>query len=96
MPQTFKISNIPCTFPGCGCEFTNRAGLTNHQHIHTKLSLTWAHQHGVQMATPSRSPTPDAFGQADGAEMHEDGPAPFPQLRKCETITYHPFINGIA
>ena len=54
------------------------------------------HQHGVQMATPSRSSTPDAFGQADGAEMHEDGPVPFPQLHKCETITDHPFINGIA
>jgi hypothetical protein len=26
----------------------------------------------------------------------EEGPAPFPQPRKRETITHHPFINGIV
>ena len=99
MPRTFKTRNIPCIFPGCGREFTNRAGLTNHQRIHAKPSFTRVHQPAARTATLSRSPSPDAFGQADDAGIHapaEDGPPPFPQPRKHEIITYHPFINGVV
>ena len=41
MPRTFKEHNIPCTI--CGHKFTNRAGLTNHLHVHRKPSLKKAH-----------------------------------------------------
>ena len=99
MPRTFKTRHIPCTFPGCGREFTNRGGLTNHQHIHANPSFTRVHQPAARTATPSRSPSPDAFEPAGEAGIHipaEDGPPPFPQPRKREIITYHPFINGIV
>jgi len=95
MPRTFKTRNIPCTV--CGREFTNRAGLTNHQRVHAKPSLTRAHQPAARTITPSRRLSPDAFGQLGDAGMHtpaEDGPAPLPQSHKHETVTYHPFING--
>ena len=101
MPRTFKTRNIPCTFTGCGREFTNRAGLTNHQRIHKKPSLTRVQQPAARLKTPSpsRSPSPDWLGPDYDAGMHapaEEGPAPFPQPRKRETIIYHPFINGIV
>ena len=99
MPRTFKERNIPCTI--CGREFTNRAGLTNHLHVHRKPSLVKKvnpNQLALQTATPPRSPSVHPFGQPDDAGMQalpEDGPWPPPQPRICETVTYHPFINGM-
>ena len=97
MPRTFKERNIPCTI--CGREFTNRAGLTNHQRIHRKPSLkkTNPSQPASDIGAPSPSPSVHSFGQPDDTGVHalpEDGPLPLPQPRIGETVTYHPFING--
>ena len=98
MPRTFKERNIPCTI--CGREFTNRAGLTNHQRVHRKPSLKRVNpnqQPASRTATPSRSPSVQFFGQPDDAGMQalpEDGPWALLQPRIGETVTYHPFING--
>lgn len=100
MPRTFKERNIPCTI--CGREFTNRAGLTNHQRVHRKPILKKVNpsQPASQMATPSRSPSIHSFGQPDDAGIQalpED--RPLPQTRcgphESETVTYHPLINGM-
>ena len=100
MPRTFKERDIPCTI--CGREFTNRAGLTNHQRVHRKPILKKVNpsQPASQTATPSRSPSIHSFGQPDDAGIQalpED--RPLPQTRcgphESETVTYHPLINGM-
>ena len=100
MPQTFKERNISCTI--CRREFTNRAGLTNHQRVHRKPILKKVNpsQLASQMAMPSRSPSIHSFGQPDDTGIQalpEDRPLPQTHCgpHKSETVTYHPLINGM-
>ena len=91
MPRTFKERNIPCAT--CGRQFTNRAGLTNHQRIHRRPSVNRVHR----ASSSSRDSSPPNSPGGPDIEMHvpEEGGPP-PQRRPHETVTLHPHINGMS
>jgi hypothetical protein len=95
MPRSVRPRTIACPVKNCSRFFTNRAGLSNHMHIHRKPKATWKPSPVVDGPFP--------LGGFDGDFSSFNTPSPAPSSsepdnlvpeRPMETVTSHPLLNG--